>query len=137
MMREIKFRGKGKDTIIKNQIIYGDLCIYNDIIFFIGITKRMVTIRKNVFVPNVVWYEVEPKSVGQFTGIKDKNGKEIYEGDIFDSPSKNKFKVVWWIDGWFYQNCSDEKPIGHLIEVAQDWEVIGNIYENPELIEEK
>lgn len=70
----------------------------------------------------------------QFIGLKDKNGKEIYEGDIFDSPAKIKFKVVWYIDGWFYQNVKDEKPIGHLIEVAKDWKIIGNIYENPELI---
>ncbi|KKP30612.1 MAG: hypothetical protein UR20_C0054G0013 [Candidatus Woesebacteria bacterium GW2011_GWE2_31_6] len=70
----------------------------------------------------------------QFTGLKDENGKEIYEGDIFDSPAKTKFKIVWWVDGWFYQNVRDEKPIGHLIEVAKDWNVIGNIYENLELI---
>ena len=131
-MKQIKFRGKRKDN---NQIIYGDLCIY-DIIYFIGIAKTIFELRKNVFVPNVIWYEVEPESVGQFTGLEDKQGKEIYEGDIFDSPSKNKFYVIWFKDGWFIQNVKDKgiHPIQRLSEIASYWKVIGNVYENQELL---
>src|SRR3972149_7707447 len=70
----------------------------------------------------------------QFTGLKDMNGKEIYEGDIFNSPAGIKFYVFWWKDGWYYNNTRDlpEHPIGRLSEIAKDWKIIGNIYENPE-----
>jgi hypothetical protein len=68
----------------------------------------------------------------QYTGIKDKNRKEIYEGDIvlgngIDIPSK----IVWEVNGYGIQR----KSIIHLTDKA--WgslEVIGNIYENPELL---
>ena len=128
-MREIKFRGKRKDN---NQMIYGDLCAYDHMVF-IGVAKTIFQIRKGVFVPNVIWYEVLPESIGQFSDLKDKNRKEIYEGDIFDSPSKNKFKVIFDNGCFYYQNIVDEHPIGLLKEVAEDWKIIGNIYENLEL----
>ena len=75
----------------------------------------------------------------QFTGLFDKQRKEIYEGDIFDSPSKNKFYVKWWKDGWYYNNVKDEEEhvSGRLLEIAEDWEVIGNIYENLELLKKR
>ncbi|MEK6884136.1 MAG: YopX family protein [Nanoarchaeota archaeon] len=70
----------------------------------------------------------------QFTSLIDKNGKEIYEGDIFDSPSKNKFKVIFENGCFCYQNIFDKHPIGLLKEIAKDWKIISNIYENPELL---
>lgn len=66
----------------------------------------------------------------QFTGLKDKNGKEIYEGDVLElgAPFGNQ-EVQWNDDGWFLQAGHDR-----LSTHAAHLEVIGNIYENPELL---
>ena len=69
--------------------------------------------------------------VMQYTGLNDKNGKEIYEGDILeysgDSKVYEKIKVVEWIDKSAF--------IGFLIARNIEYEIIGNIYANPELLE--
>ena len=83
----------------------------------------------------------------QFTGLKDKNGKEVFEGDIveiYEHESESKtdrrvYEVIWGgtdypafdLDGW-------DGETNALAELEQsgawDWEVIGNIYENPDLL---
>ena len=75
----------------------------------------------------------------QFTGLLDKNGKEIYEGDIVmsykdqyeDKPSKNEVKFE---SGCFKLFCKGLNEIPIFNYSNKDLEVIGNIYENPELI---
>ena len=82
---------------------------------------------------------VEPETVGQYTGLKDSKGVEIYEGDIFDKGivvfSNGCFNGCYTCGttskkGWDY---SDEWEDG-LAEYARKNKVIGNIYQNPELI---
>ena len=72
----------------------------------------------------------------QYTELKDKNNKEIYEGDIFHIGSEKIRYVVEWIDcGLKGRQIRNKSWIG-LDYWKDDIEVIGNIYENPELMEE-
>lgn len=85
----------------------------------------------------------------QFTGLKDKNGKEIYDGDIINIPAGNKYDpikgehyVKWDLTGWFIRRLDgidyididySELLLYNFVVVS---EVIGNIYENPESLNE-
>jgi hypothetical protein len=117
-MREIKFRGKSIET---NEWVYGDFCtIPEPNILFLNANNE------------VDCEPVDPKSVGQFTGLNDNNDKDIYEGDVC---------TVW-------MGCKQDNPyvVEDLRELYLDMshadhyyritriEVIGNIYENPELL---
>ena len=87
----------------------------------------------------IAWHAMsnwkECLDVMQFTGLHDKNGKEIYEGDIITSPSKNKYRIEYVWDR--FQPCTRE-PSTRYVWCDNAWwrdcEVIGNIYENPELL---
>lgn len=89
-----------------------------------------------------VWYGSYNKrykdfNLMQYTGLKDKNEKEIYEGDIFHIGSKKNLYVVEWIDcGLKGRQIRNKSWIG-LDYWKDDIEVIGNIYENPELMEDE
>lgn len=86
-----------------------------------------------------VWYGSYNKrykdfNLMQYTGLNDKNNKEIYEGDIFHIGSKKILYVVEWIDcGLKGRQIRNKSWIG-LDYWKDDIEVIGNIYENPELL---
>lgn len=70
----------------------------------------------------------------QYTGLKDKNGKEIYDGDIIDFFGE-KYPVIYRAGGFWAEYSKTQKD--HLFLYAIDSEVIGNIHENPELLEAK
>ena len=74
----------------------------------------------------------------QYTGLKDKNGKEIYEGDIVKHPIYPRNLQVIWLDGKYVSKFEASKDGKHGFETIAltICEVIGNIYENPELVKE-
>lgn len=138
-MREIKFRARRTD---KDEFAFGDL------LTGMGYKKGKFFILPHLsYYPSdcksVDGYEVVPETIGQFTGLYDKNGKEIYEGDIlaFDTSyvDFNDVIEVRFVRGVFAflwnGNLEDECPIN---APTREWaNVIGNIYDNPELIKTK
>ena len=79
------------------------------------------------------YHPVKSETVGQFTGLKDKNGVEIYEGDIMQHA--NPFDIPFEVN-WIYTDCCFGFNNGCTSYNLSDpsFEVIGNIYENPELL---
>lgn len=145
-MREIKFRGKSIENKNIGEWVVGDLHLLSPFVHIhtgLGIKCK-----------------IDPNTVGQFTGLKDKNDRDIYEGDILRSDTypysfyeekDNYYAVVWWSDdnaafvvetrvashakvkGISNGNC---EYLGELLLKEEDsaFEVIGNIHDNPELL---
>jgi hypothetical protein len=75
-----------------------------------------------------------PEALLQFTGLTDKDGTEIYEGDVFQDEEDSSCEHVEWDDefgGWSTQAWYS---VGEFAQIAKSLEVIGTIYENPELL---
>lgn len=170
-MREILFRGKKYKTSVfdKTDWVYGSLIdsgnheqvtIYP---WYVGAST--MSVRQLVYARMEA---VKPETVGQFTGLTDKNGKKIFEGDIiryntvndFDCHSVVKFGeyeqdgsageynprdcIGWYVevDNFTCPDWADDDPIyfndylkqQNLLEVSDECEIIGNIWDNPELL---
>jgi len=137
MQRQIKFRGKRVDT---EQWVYGDL-VHNA---FDGTSSVMeVGIVPNNYYP----YGVIPETVGQYTGLNDKNGNEIFEGDIIKSGLGEiffdvkfaQFRIRWHEKTWEYirgNNQSYQNGEALFFNHEISFEIIGNIHDNPSLIKQ-
>lgn len=139
-MRDIKFRGKRLDN---GEWVYGSLVRGvevddpNNVTWWIfeDTTAHQMHLVK-------YQHPIDPATIGQYTGLKDKNGKEIYEGDILYCISRfdNANMVVIFEDGEFRMVlCEKYKTYetggGFYAIRCFEKEIIGNIYDNPELLE--
>ena len=143
-MREILFRGK---RTINGDWVYGD--------FMRGNERK--SLRDSIFVYDSETqsfndYEINPSTLGQYTGLTDKNGKRIFEGDIlhiaknadglggyYQPPLDYHVNVVvkWDLCAWMWETLCEDK---RYISFPDAWchyecEVIGNIHDNPDLLE--
>ena len=126
-MREIKFRAWVKE---KKAIF--------EVILINYVTKKVTYLLERVghllSIRDAKFNDVE---LMQYTGLKDKNNKEIYEGDIlFESFGERYYKVVFENGGFRaeFKGDFDEHSFDLIDVVAQGCEIVGNIYENPELL---
>jgi uncharacterized phage protein (TIGR01671 family) len=127
-MREILFRAKRKDN---GEWVYGDLLQNIDRYKIREREKDITRIAKS--------YEVIPETIGQYTGLKDKNGKMIFEGDIVTGLFNHTDiigHIVYGSDATFFIERKGLYGIG--LNNAEDWlEVVGNIHDNKKLLREK
>ena len=121
-MREILFRGKRADN---GEWVYG--YFYEDIGSFIK--ERASSVSTNTHL-------VDPSTVGQYTWLTDKNGRRIFEGDVVEYREYGNLAVAW-DDGAFQleREYTFYDMLDHYTTVFSV--VIGNIHDNPELLEEK
>ena len=141
-MREILFKGKRKDN---GEWIEGSL-ITSINRAWISSEKTDSQRLRSISNTDAIWRSIEiiPKTLCQFTGLCDKNGKKIWENDILMAnldesyPEDVTYKTVeWGVAGWVTHEANsidrqylDEFDLEH-------FEVVGNIFDNPELLQEE
>ena len=148
MNREIIFRGKRLED---GEWVHGDLIhICGGCVIYHGSSteSELMEDSSNLAI-GLYMNEVSPvvtNTVGQFTGLYDNNGKEIYEGDILmcigqrkDNKGRKYFRKVSFKNGSFCMSVPeyniDSYLYNHIVNGKLNWEVIGNIYDNKELLE--
>jgi uncharacterized phage protein (TIGR01671 family) len=106
-------------------IKYAKMMCYDVNSFYIDRLKNKITIH---FDDHTKTFKFDDVVLEQSTGLKDKNGKLIYEGDIVKS-GKHIYPVEWCVNGFAVNDGYD-----YLVD-NEEWEIIGNIHENADLLE--
>ena len=137
-MREIKFRAWDKKNKFMDDgpfWVGEDGCVYDQASITYNTPNQEIELNEHLVLM-------------QFTGLKDKNDKEIYEGDIVRTPdiADNLWEIYWHINGFCLGRKRKDKSVldwptdeNGYVCYGRSWvdiEVLGNIYENPELLEE-
>jgi hypothetical protein len=139
MKREILFRGKSKES---GEWVYGTG--FTDFLNIFPKNRGRVWLRCDYKYYDGLgkdWIEILPDSIGQFTGLTDKNGKRVFEGDILADGA-----IVEWFDELFWDGGGSTHPGFYCEKWAScgelSWherlddkcEIIGNVFDNPELV---
>ena len=145
-MREILFRGKRIDN--GGWVSSGNIICFNpeggkdkDLAFIPALNEpcicdhdengNIIAFEKGMF------YKVDTKTVGQYTGLKDKNGKKVFEGDIIRKINEGRHPQIFTANIRTIFRANEEVyygPCDHFTESCE-YEIIGNIHDNPELLE--
>lgn len=128
MIREIIFRGKRTDT---GEWVYGNLLQDGDLFFIVESLRAFTKTPFNECL-------VGPDTVGQYTGLKDRDGTDVWEGDFLRTP-EGDIMIVEWENAQIITRCvrphnpryKNSLTFAYPVSV-----VIGNIHDNPELLEE-
>ena len=132
MNRTIKFRGKS---------IYGEDWLYGSLVKIEKDRYAVIPPLNDIDIgKSIGMYEVCLETIGQFTGLYDKNGKEIYEGDIIKG-----FDII--IEVWYSEDTACfmaemKEPQNDMVDILGGYdtarmEIIDNIYDHPQLIKEE
>ncbi|EHP8513933.1 hypothetical protein KP913_001905 [Listeria monocytogenes] len=123
-MRDIEFRGQN----INGHWAHGNLAI---------IKEKLDRAEIGAYISNSAGapfaYQIRPETIGQYTGLKDKNGNKIFERDLCWDEHNECYGVVKFEEGKFlyvWENIAED-----LWEVADGIDICGNIHENPDLLE--
>ena len=136
-MRNIKFRGK---SFTDSKWVYGSLILCDDKAFIAVRAPDLDVAFVDTGAPGMDMIEVDPETVGEFTGLHDKNGKvEIYKDDILETVAEDirgRLAVIWDDNraGWYVKNAFGWQ--GRLWVYARHGKLIGSIHDNPELLAE-
>ena len=145
-MREILFRGKRIDN--GGWVSSGNIICFNpeggkdkDLAFIPALNEpcicdhdekgNIISFEKGMF------YKVDTKTVGQYTGLKDKNGKKVFEGDIIKKTNNGRHPQIFTANIYTNFHANEEvyySSCDHFTESCE-YEIIGNIHDNPELLE--